>query len=105
MIYKNKSGKWIAKGIPKDFNPTYTKSLVLYFNTLDPLFIKAQKKSDFEFILTLLNIHGTQDVGWNPFETTQDIFRTFHKLKAKIKYNDEQLHLFLVWVDFLNDFY
>lgn len=96
MIYKSKNGKWVAKDVPRDVNPTYAKSLVQYLNSLDLLFCKAQKKSDFEFILTLLNIQGARDVGWNPFETTQDIFETFNKLKTKIKYNDEQLHLFLV---------
>lgn len=96
MIYRNKSGKWAAKDIPKNFNLIYAKSLVSYFNSLDPLFVKAKEKSDFEFILTLLNTQGTRDVGWDSFETTQDIFETFNRLKTKVRYNDEQLHLFLV---------
>ncbi len=96
MIKRDSNGKWTASNIPVDMNPVYAKALVNFFNSLDPLFTKAQEKSDFEFIFALLNIQGMQDAGWDAFETTRDIFETFNKLKSKIKYNDEQLHLFLV---------
>lgn len=96
MLYKEESGKWKADKIPEDFNPIYADSLERYFNYLDPLFEQAQKTSEFEFILSLLSIHGLQDAGWDPFETTQDIFEIVHKLNKKIKYQDEQLHIFLL---------
>ena len=96
MLYRDINGTWKGKNIPKKFNLIYTQSLIKYFNCLDPLFTKAQSKSDFEFILTLLSIRGHQDAGWDSFETTQDIFNVIHKLKKKIKYNDEQLHIFLL---------
>jgi len=96
MIKQDANGKWTSSNVPKDFNPIYAQALVDFFNALDPLFAKAQEKSDFEFICTLLNIQGMHDVGWDVFETTQDIFKTINNLKSKIKYNDEQLHLFLV---------
>ncbi len=88
MLKRDKNGKWSATEIPNDFNPVYAKSLVEFLNTLDPLFAKAQEKSDFEFIFALLNIQA-QDVSWNAFDTTQDIFETFTKLRAKIKYNNK----------------
>lgn len=96
MIYKNENGAWTADKTPRSFNKIYAQSIVLYSNSLDPLFDKAKQKSEFEFILTLLNIQGTQDAGWDPFETTQDIFETFNKVKRKIRYRDEQIHLFLL---------
>lgn len=96
MIYRNEKGIWKSKDVPQDMNPVFAQSLVDCFNALDPLFSKAQEASDFEFILTLLNIQGMHDPGWDSFETTQDIFDTFQKLQTKIKYNNEQLHLFLV---------
>jgi len=96
MLKRDENGQWTASNIPKGFNPVYAKSLVSFFNTLDPLFAKAQEKSDFEFIFALLNFQRMHDVGWNTFETTEDIFETFTKLRSKIKYNNEQLHLFLV---------
>jgi hypothetical protein len=96
MIKRDENGVWTAKNVPKGMNPTYAKALVDFFNALDPLFDKAQQKSDFEFVCTLINVQGTQDAGWDSFETTQDIFETFNNLKTKVKYNKEQLHLFLV---------
>lgn len=96
MIKRDANGVWTAHNVPKGTNPTYAQALVDFFNTLDPLFSKAQEISDFEFIFTLLNIQGMQDAGWDPFETLQDIFKTFDKLRTKVKYNDEQLYLFLV---------
>lgn len=96
MVKRDENGIWSANNVPKGTNPEYAQSLVDFFNALDPLFSMAQDKSDFEFIFTLLNIQGVQDVGWDAFETTRDIFETFDKLKSKIKYSSEQLHLFLV---------
>lgn len=96
MIERDKNGHWTVSNIPRSFNPVYTKSLIEFFNALDPLFAKAQEKSDFEFIFALLNFQGMHDAGWDAFETTRDIFETFNNLKSKIKYNNEQIHLFLV---------
>lgn len=96
MLKRDANGKWTAHNIPKGTNPVYAQALVDYFNALDPLFLKAQEQSDFEFICTLINVQGVQDAGWDAFETTQDIFETFNRLKSKVRYNTEQLHLFLV---------
>lgn len=96
MIKKDENGVWMAHNVPKRANPTYAKALVDFSNALEPLFAKAQEKSDFEFICALINIQSVQDAGWDAYETTQNIFNTFNKLKSKIKYNTEQLHLFLV---------
>lgn len=96
MFYKDINGLWKFSKIPKHFNPIYAESLEKYFNCLDPLFEKAQKKSDFEFILSLLNISGYQDAGWIAFETTEDIFLFFNKLKNKIRYGNERLYIFLL---------
>lgn len=96
MIKRNEDGLWTAHNIPKGTNPVYAQALVDYFNALDPLFAKAQEQSDFEFICTLINIQGMHDAGWDAFETTKDIFETFNRLKYKVRYNTEQLHLFLV---------
>ena len=96
MIKRDANGICTAHNVPKGSNSIYAQALVGFFNVLDPLFSKAQEKSDFEFIFALLNFQGMHDAGWDAFETTQDIFETFHRLKSKIKYNDEQLHLFLV---------
>ncbi|MDP2692063.1 MAG: hypothetical protein Q8O88_00305, partial [bacterium] len=96
MVKRDENGKWTSSNVPRNCNVVYAQSLVDCLNTFDPLFAKAQEKSDFEFIIALLNIKGAQDPGWDAFDTTQDIFETFSKLKSKIKYNDQQLYLFLV---------
>lgn len=95
MFYKDK-GNWVCGKIPRNSNPIYIESLTVYLNCLDPLFSKAKQASNFEFILTLLDISGTKDCGWDASETTQEIFKTFNSLKKRIKYSDEQTYVFLL---------
>ena len=96
IFFKDFDNQWKFSKFPKHFNPIYANSLLEYFNALDPLFEEAQKISDFEFITSLLNITGQQDVGWIAFETTEKIFSLINRLKNKINDSEEKLYLLLL---------
>ena len=95
-FYRDIDKQWKFSKFPNQFNPIYANSLLSYFNSLDPLFEKAQEISDFEFITSLLNISRHQDAGWIAFETTEKIFSLINRLKNKINDSEERLYLLLL---------
>jgi len=62
-------------------HPQYQRTLIDALNALDPLFSRAQKHSEFEFICTLIRVRGTQSVGWDPHDTLRDVYNAFQKFK------------------------
>ena len=66
---RDNNGRWEIVAEEGD-HPTFNGWLARFFNSLDPIFSRAKQQSDFEFILCLLRIHGMEDGGWDPYETT-----------------------------------
>src|SRR4030042_900013 len=91
---KGEKGEFVATGVPKKFNKTYTDSIVKYLNCLDLLFEKSQQKSEFEFIFTLLRFRGIQYTKEDPYENSLETFDAIMKLGNKI-HGDPKINLFL----------
>ncbi len=96
MIYKDENGIFKFTKIPKNYNQIYAQALVKFLNSFDPIFEKARDKSEFDFILTLLNIKGIQPVNLDPFETTQDIVKTILDFRNKLRDSRAQIHVSLL---------
>lgn len=94
-IIQNANGKFRFYKTPKNWNTDYATNLIRYLNLINPLFDKAKKKSQFEFISTLIAFRGLEDPGWDPFENTIEIFESIGKLKVKGEV--QKINLFL-WV-------
>ena len=93
---RNKKKEFTTEGLPKRWNSVYAQSIVKYLNCLEPLFEKAQKKSEFQFILTLLKVRGIQGPGEDPYENSVETIDTLMGLEKKIK-SRARLNVFL-WV-------
>ena len=93
---RDKKGKLTTEGLPNSWNENYAQSIVKYLNCLEPLFEKAQKKSEFQFILTLLRVRGIQGAGEDPYENSVETIDTLMGLEKKIK-SRARLNVFL-WV-------
>jgi hypothetical protein len=59
-----------------DFNAEDVKS------RLCMLFAVAKAKDEFEFACTLLRVRGMEDVGWDPFQETQQLVDDTMSLQA-----------------------
>ncbi|MDD5327220.1 MAG: hypothetical protein PHY02_05330 [Phycisphaerae bacterium] len=96
-IIKNKEGKWEYTKLPKGIVPIYKDLFIDYLNAFDPLFERAKDTCEFEFILTLLRVGGCSGPGWDPFESSQQIFKSVSYLEKKIKdfYLSRHLNLLL----------
>ncbi|MBI3956444.1 MAG: hypothetical protein HY340_00440 [Candidatus Kerfeldbacteria bacterium] len=81
-----KSGRWIV-GKVKNSHASYLPAFEKYLNTFDPFFVEAKKKSEFEFILTLLRVRGLSGPGWDTLETLEEAHKTFYKISKK--FNDD----------------
>ena len=64
---------------------SYKISLINYLNIFKKLFDKASEKSEFDFMLTLLNIKSLKGPGWDYFESTINIVRRICDLDKKIE--------------------
>ena len=94
-ILRDSDGKWKFQATPRRFNPTYVDSLMKHLNAFSPLFDKAKNTCEFEFILTLLRVRGSQDRGWDPFENTRKVFACISGLRKKTRDSETRLHLSL----------
>lgn len=94
-VIKNQDGNWGWGPTRKKINPVYKESLIKHLNNLDPLFIKAKEKCEFEFILTLFRTRGVEDPGWDSYENTREVFRCISKLKNKVSDFDRIRHIYL----------
>lgn len=96
LIPRDNTGKFIEKDFPKSFNKEYTSSLIKYLNCLDPLFRKAQEKSEFQFILSLLRFRGIMPSAHDPYENSLKTVDSIMDLQKKMK-GTEKMNIFL-WV-------
>jgi len=53
---------------------SYFEALPLFLNSFHKLFQSCKEACEFEFLWTLLGVRGMQDSGWDPYETTVDMF-------------------------------
>jgi len=74
-LERSDEGEWTYTP-PVDANSSNVPLVLLealprYLTSLDPAFTRARERNEWEFLLCLLRITGSQDPGWDPFETTQ----------------------------------
>lgn len=96
LIPRDKQGKFIEEGLPNHFNKEYGSAMIHYLNQLEPLFKKAQKKDEFQFILTLLRFRGMQLTAHDPYENSIKAIDAIMDLEKKMK-GHEKTNIFL-WV-------
>lgn len=96
LIPRDKTGKFVEGNFPKHFNNEYSSALIKYLNCLEPLFKKAQKKSEFQFILTLFRFRGLQLTDHDPYENSIKTIDSIMDLEKKMK-GHEKANIFL-WV-------
>lgn len=96
LIPRDKKGKFLEGNFPSHFNKDYSAALVRYLNCLDPLFSKAQKKSEFQFILTIFRFRGLQPTAHDPYENSIKTIDSIMDLEKKMK-GHEKANIFL-WV-------
>lgn len=84
-VSKNKEGKWEYTKLPRGIISEYKELFINYLNAFGPIFDRAKKTCEFEFILTLLRVRGCSGPGWDPFESSQQIFKASSYLENKIK--------------------
>jgi hypothetical protein len=91
MIFRPKNfnrdddGKLTTNNLPKKWNTSYSESVVNYLNKLEPLFDKAQEKSEFDFILTLLRFRGIQSAGHDPYENSVETIDALMRMEKQLK--------------------
>jgi len=93
---RDKKGKITTDNLPSSWNKVYAQSVVKYLNCLEPLFDKAQNKSDFQFIFALLRFRGIEGPGEDPYENSIETIDTLMGIKEKIK-GRARLNVFL-WI-------
>ena len=89
------NNKWSYTKSPKSINPVLKDSLIKYLNLLSTVFEQAKKISEFEFIFTLLRIREMQGPGWDPYETSAEVFSLISKMIDKAKDYKTHRHLSL----------
>lgn len=94
-ILKLIEGRWVVVGGIKCRNQVYGDAIARYINCLQPLFIKAREKSEFDFIHTLIGVRETQPEGWDPWENTIRVFKCMMKMRRKVKDYETRTHLYL----------
>ncbi len=84
-VFATGEGKWKYTKLPKGIAPIYKDLFISYLNAFGPLFEKAKETCEFEFILTLLRVRGFSGPGWDPFGSSQQIFKGISYVEKKIK--------------------
>lgn len=74
------NNNWNYEEIPSKMDHISRKYIIIYINSIYKLFQKAKEVCEFEFIFTLLRIRGMSGAGWDPFETSDDIFNSISEL-------------------------
>ena len=96
MPILKENGAWIYKGRGNEqWQSDYRDALLKYFNCLDPLFEKAKRECEFEFICSLLRVKGIDDVGWDSWENTVSFFDSLKNIRGKNKGKEISLQLSL----------
>lgn len=91
---RNTNGQITDQSIPLSWNKVYKESVVHYLNYLDPLFEKARKTSEWDFVLTLLRVRGVQDAGWDPYENSLEVVDAVMDMERRLR-GDVKLNIFL----------
>jgi len=73
----------------------YENGLKLYLNIFDSIFTRAKNENEFEYILSILNVRGEQDAGWDGLENLRDIYKSYYKSKRKIAKTRASTHFSL----------
>lgn len=76
-LIRNEHGEWKFDNDEsestefKNFHPSYTEAIPRYLTSLDQAFLKAKEKCEFEFLLTLFRVRGTNNTGiGDAYQTT-----------------------------------
>lgn len=78
-------------------HPAYMEALPRYLTIFDALFSRAREKSEFMFLWSLFGIRGSQDAGWDPYETTVRAIPALLKVHDGIQEFEAARHLQL-WI-------
>lgn len=102
-LSRDNDGVWTAdvtdddpEGI-RSSHPAFLEALPRYMNLLDPAFDRAQRRCEFEFLLSLFRVRGLQDPGWDPYETTLEAIPVLVEAHSKIADPAASRHLEL-WI-------
>jgi hypothetical protein len=85
-LIRNTEGVWRIEGDEHDrerienWNPVFREALPRYLTALDSAFNRAQKRSQFQFLLSLFRIRGLEDAGWDPYQTTLRAIPAMHRV-------------------------
>lgn len=80
------------------FHPTFKDALPRYCTALDRAFVKAREKCEFEFLLTLFRIRGTDNRGiGDAYETTLRAMPLLYEVHNKTENYEAARHLQL-WI-------
>lgn len=93
IFHKSEDGIYSYIVDTSKLNTVYVESFIKYINCLSPLFDKAKRKSEFEYILALLQFRGISEPGHNPFENTIAMYEEVFSIQNKIKDSDKKLNL------------
>jgi len=92
---RNLKGVWKLKSYNKKTDSLYEERLINYLNVFSNLFDIAKNTHEFEFICTLIRGFHILEPGWDPWETTQEIFGCMARLAQKTRDFKTNLHLHL----------
>ncbi len=79
----------------RNVHPEYEKGLETYLNKFDHIFTRAKNENEFEFILSILNVRGEKDAGWDGFENLRDVYKSYYQAKKKIAKTRADTHFSL----------
>jgi hypothetical protein len=66
------------------FKAVYCDSLISYLKIFDTAYRRAQNQSEFELVSLLIRMHGMEDPGWDPFESTQTTVRLVRRAIGRV---------------------
>lgn len=72
-LNRNERGQWSFSNVSDaeaELKPDYIEALPRYLTIFDPLFDEAQRRSEADFVHTLIPVFSLQGPGWDAFETT-----------------------------------
>lgn len=92
------SQKWIYNmELLENCNEYYAEAYIKYFNILYQLYEKAFDVCEFSSLLTIFNVKGLEDAGWDPYESSKQIIRSIVETNDKIDDSITQKNLHL-WI-------
>ena len=80
---RSDNGKWTQIRPLRNVYPAYEKGLDRYLNTIDDIFTRVKKENEFEFILSVLNVQGEKDAGWDGLDNLREVYKSYYQAKKK----------------------